>query len=319
MDSWETPVILKRLSAMLRGLFRSNVPSPEDQRAATAAKLEQKVLDLVDNMPTLPDTATRAMAMANDPNSSFADLARLIEADAAIATGLLRVANSTLYAGGLPAVKLQQALVRLGLRQCQNLIVAVGVQSLFRGMAGATKAQCEVLWGHAYTTAGLCRRLNRAYRLGFDGEEFSAGLLHDLGRILLVLADAECFNRADACDFNEGPDRLDREREAIGIDHCALGGWFGEHSKLPESLIETMRFHHDPEQSDKAKGLVAMVAAADHMANHLQRGEPVEQYRPEDNPGLACLAARWSGARRERLVGEVPQLLAEAAATPKGL
>src|SRR5439155_1058257 len=114
---------------------------------------------------------------------------------------------------------------RLGMAQCQNLIVSISMQSLFRQMAPDMQAQCEVLWDHAYVTAFLCRQINRPYRLGFDGEEFAAGLLHDLGRILLLLADPECFQRADAMDFLDEGDKLERERAAIGIDHCSLGGW----------------------------------------------------------------------------------------------
>src|SRR5205085_550931 len=101
-------------------------------------------------------------------------------------TAILRISNSVVYAGGMPAVKLQQAVVRLGMRPCQNLIVAIGMRSLFRQMASATSLQCELLWHHGYLVAALSRQINRAFRLGFDGEEFSAGLLHDLGRILLV-------------------------------------------------------------------------------------------------------------------------------------
>jgi HD-like signal output (HDOD) protein len=303
--------ILKTISNMLRGLFQANARSKQDEAAALAARLEQEVLVLVDNMPTLPDTATRAMALANDPNSKFADLARLIEGDAPIATGLLRVANSAFFTGGAPAVKLQQAVVRLGMMRCKNLIVSIGMKSLFVGMEGDTKAQCEVLWHHGYVTGSLCRQINHGYRLGFEGEEFSAGLLHDLGRILLALADPECFNRAGALSFDEDGETLQRERAAIGIDHCALGGWFGLHSRLPETLIHTMRLHHEPSQGEENK-LVALVATADHMANHLQRGEQAGTYQPENNAGLAWLCERWAPARKERLLSEMPAMMEEA-------
>src|SRR4029077_8245430 len=95
-------------------------------------------------------------------------------------------------------------------------------------------------------------------------------------------------------------------------DHCALGGWFGEHSKLPASLTESMRFHHQPEQSDNARTLVALIAAADHMANHLQTGQEQDAYDPEQNLGLAHLWARWPEARKERFVGEISAMMEES-------
>jgi HD-like signal output (HDOD) protein len=305
-------VILKPIADRLRHVFRSNMRSWGNQGAETAQQLEDKVLTLVDNMPTLPDTAMRAMAMANDPNCKLTDFTRLIEGDAAITTGLLRISNSPLYGTGGNVVGLPQAVVRLGMWQCKNLIVSVSVRSLFRRMTGNTHAQCTVLWHHGYVTAYLCRQLNRTFRLGFDGEEFSAGLLHDLGRILLVLADSESATRAGATDFQEDEDNLQGERAAIGIDHCALGSWFGEHSRLPESLNETMRHHHEPLRSETDGKLVALVATADHLANHLQRGEEIASYDPGTNFGLAALTANWSAEQIDGLLGALPDLMTQA-------
>jgi HD-like signal output (HDOD) protein len=263
-------------------------------------------------MPTLPDIATRAMALANDRNSDAAEFARLIEGDPAIASDLLRIANSAFYSGGAPALKLAQAVVRLGMFPCKNLIVSISMKSLLWNMTGDERSQCEALWHHGYVTGCLCRQINRSYRLMFQGEEFSAGLLHDVGRILLLLADPECFARVDAMDFREEAGLLQRERAAIGIDHCALAGWFGEHSKLPEVLIQAMRLHHDPDLTEDSTRLVTLVAAADHMANHLQRGEETDTYHPEENLPLGYLSARWPEARKERLLGEVPSMMAES-------
>ena len=305
-------MILKRFADMLRGLFRSNTRPAEDGTAQLAARLEQNVLRLVGNMPTMPDVATRAMTLANNPRTAAAEFARLIEGDAAIATDLLRIANSAFYSGGAPAVKLPQAVVRLGMFPCKNLIVSISMKSLLWNMTGKERSQCEALWHHGYITACLCRQINRSFRLMFAGEEFSAGLLHDMGRILLLLADPECFARVDAMDFSEDAGLLERERAAIGIDHFALGGWFGEQSQLPDILMEAMRFHHEPHLSEKATRLVTLVAAADHMANHLQRGEEVETYDPQENDALASLWAGWPEGRKERLLDDIPAMMAEA-------
>jgi HD-like signal output (HDOD) protein len=311
-------VILKKFADKLRSLFLANVPSKGEQPATTALRLRDQVFDLVENMPTMPDAATRAMAVANNPDSSLTELARLIEADATIATCLIRYANSALYSGGAPALKLPQAIVRLGLSQCKNLILSIGIKSLFRGMTGATKQQCAVLWHHGHVTGSLCRQINGVYRLGFEGEEFAAGLLHDLGRVLLVLADADCSTRAATMDFHEDAGTLERERAAIGIDHCALGAWFAEHSQLPDTLIQTIQFHHESWTCDKPSQLVLLVATADHMANHVQLGQTIEAYEPEDNLALAELWLRWPEARKQRLSDAIPAMMAEAVRAAAG-
>ena len=303
-------MILGRFANLLRSVFGSNSRAERDETAERAARLEERVLKLVGNMPSLPDVATRAMAMADDPNLNMSALAKLIEGDVAITTALLRLANSAMYTGSVPAVKVSQAVVRMGRYQCKSLIMAVSMQSLLWQMAGAEKAQCEALWQHGNVTGGLCRRIAQICRLQFDGVEFSAGLLHDLGRILLLLADPECFTLAGGLDFREEPGLLERERSAIGIDHSALGACFAEHSQLPDTLVQAIKFHHEPEGIENP--LVALVASADHMANHLQRGEEVETYDAEENPGLACLSQRWRESRKERLRGEILSLMEEA-------
>lgn len=305
-------VLLKRFADTLRGLFRSNAQLTTNGTAEVAARLERNVLRLVGNMPTLPDVATRAMTLANDPNTRAVDFARLIEGDTAIATELLRISNSVIFSGGAPAVKLPQAVVRLGMFRCKNLIASISMKSLIWNMIGEERLWCEALWHHGHVTAYLCSQLNRSYRLMFAGEEFAAGLLHDIGRILVLLADPECFTRIDAMDFHEDEGMLDRERAAIGIDHCALGGWFGAQSQLPDILIQTMRHHHEPHLSENARKFVTLVAAADHMANHLQRFGEAESYQPEDNAALDSLWAQWPQARKERLVGELPSMMAQA-------
>ncbi len=64
--------------------------------------------------------------------------------------------------------------------------------------------------------------------------------------------------------------------------------------------------------SEQPNNLVSLVAAADHMANHLQRGEPIEAYYPEENPGLMDLSARWNAARQERLLADIPDMMETA-------
>jgi len=292
--------LLKRFSDALRQLFGANVP-PAVSASERAAGLERKIIHLVDELPAMPITATRALSLIEDPDVALADLADLIREDTALATAILRVANSALFAGGTQTLRLDQAVVRLGLWMCKNIITAVGVRSVLRGRSPPAEADCNILWHHGFMTASLCTQINRDYRLGFGGEEYAAGLLHDLGRMLIALADSECVTLANIMDFREEGDVLARERATIGVDHCALGGWFGELSNLPDSLVEVIRCHHAPAQARKLPRLVALVSTADHVANHIQCEMNVESYDPKANVGFGCLTTGWATGRRDHL------------------
>jgi HD-like signal output (HDOD) protein len=305
--------LLKRFSDALRQLFGANAPAAVSSQER-AAELERKIARLVDDLPALPVTAARALALTEDPDVALADLADLVREDAALATALLRVANSALYAGGAQTLRLDQAVIRLGLWTCKNLIATVGLRSTLRARSPAAEADCRALWRHGFITASLCVQINRGYRLGLGGEEYAAGLLHDLGRVLVALADPACVVLAALMDFREDGDVLARECAAIGVDHAALGAWFGELSNLPESLVEVIRHHHAPAQAKKYPRLVALVAAADHAANHVQCGADPAKYDPDKNAGLKELTANWSAGRRELLRETLPTLMEDAVA-----
>jgi HD-like signal output (HDOD) protein len=276
------------------------------------AEILKSGLGSLNKLPMLPETATKAMAVANDSRSSLTDLAGVIMRDPTLATGILKLANSPLYRIGRTIDSLGQAVVRLGLRECKNLIITVGMRSLFRSVSPAHKQQCELLWRHSFLTACLCRHLNTALKLGYRGEEFSCGLSHDLGRILIAIGVPNHFDAADPMDFVEGPDLLGQEREFLGTDHCYFGSWFANVNQLPASLVSSIQFHHTPTEAADHGGLVALVTAADHLANHLQRQQAVADYELARNPGWAILGRELDEPMQAK-INESIQPLVEAA------
>src|SRR5204863_2149562 len=158
-----------------------------DPSVATPSKVEQALGELR-QLPLLPATAQQAMALANDDASTLHQFSSLVEQDITLAASILKLANSPVFSWGRTIESLGQAVVRLGLRECQNLMMAVSMGNLFQKSDPRTKGFCAVLWKHCFLTGCICRRLNQELHLDFQGEEFTAGLLHDLGRILLAVA-----------------------------------------------------------------------------------------------------------------------------------
>jgi HD-like signal output (HDOD) protein len=252
----------------------------------------------INRLPTLPEAATRAMAVAKDPNSSLGTLSAVIERDPALAASILKLANSALYRRGHAIGSLHQAVVRLGVRECQNLILAVGMRSLFRSLPRPRQARYEALWRHAFLTGCVCRGLNQALGLGLQGEEFAAGLTHDIGRVLIALGAPEHSEAADPMDFAEGPEVLLREQAVLGTDHCYFGSWFANLNNLPAPLVSAVEFHHTPEWAEEHKPLVALVAVADHVANYAQREQRAEGYDAAANPAWPVLQPFVAADRR---------------------
>jgi HD-like signal output (HDOD) protein len=148
----------------------------------------------------------------------------------------------------------------------------------------------NALWRHSYTTAVLSQRINREFKLRFEGEEFTAALIHDFGRFALAF----CY--PDLCHPNghsvgeEISTMLELEEQIAGANHCLVGAYIVRINDMPEFLIDTVRYHHSPEQCPNENRLLCkLIATADHMARHLFTHNTAEGYLVAENPGFSLL------------------------------
>lgn len=260
------------------------------ERSEVPVCFSRNTLDNLDFVTVFPSTATRAIALASDPSVSLQDYAEFIITDTAVVSAVLKLANSPTYQRGRPTANLTEAVIRLGLRGCSALVIGIGMCGLFRETDPETVHLCELLWKHSFFTATLCSELNTSLRLGFGGEEFTGGLLHDLGRFLMAVAIPKVFSAVDPLDFVErGTIVLDRESEVLGTDHCELGERFCEDQKLPTVVSNCVRYHHDPTGAQGAPKLVALIAFADDLSNHILSNHNLQGYALTDSNAFLLL------------------------------
>lgn len=253
-------------------------------------ELQQRLVHRLGDLNMLPGIARQAMDIAQDPNGSMDKLAHVVERDVKLAADILVLANSSMYGAGKKISSLHTAVVRLGLRQCKNVILSSSVTSLRKKLKLEQQWAQENLWQHGYATAMLAFMLNRVLASGFQGEEYTAGLVHDLGRTLLAVAFPDEFAKIDPMTFDETTSDFEaHEQSLIGVDHAQLGAWFVAMNNFPEALVEAVRHHHRPAPPAPHQRLTLLVAAADHMANHLQRTKTSEGYDPAANSAVPAL------------------------------
>ena len=259
---------------------------------ALPAVVLERLRSRANNLKMLPAVATQALQIVEDPDCGINEFAAVVERDPSLAAGILRMANSVVFSSGRPVLNLHQAVVRLGFRQCKNLIVTASFSSMMKSMTLDEEWIRETLSQHSFTTALLCLNVNRTLNIGFQGEEFTGGLIHDIGRLLLATCYSDCFSELDKLEFDEEIGVLAAEQALVETNHCEIGAWFVTKNALPEQLKSVVRFHHNPELADTdSRRFVALVAVCDHMANHLQRYEESRGYDPASNPFLATLEA----------------------------
>lgn len=260
---------------------------------ATAPENFTEKFRQIGNVPTLPSAATRALAIVNDPNCSIKDFSKVIETDPALATSLLKLVNSSFYGGNKKTSDIHQAIVRLGLRETQNLILAVSVRSVFRWMPKGQEGERDRLWRHSSLTGVLSRQVNEKLGLGFKGEEFTAGLSHDLGRIMLAVGYPEVFCKLASLETTDERRLLDLEAQQLGFTHPDLGAWLTQMWHLPDDLTEAIQFHHQPAQAPRHAVLASIVSLAEEMANHMEATHQVDGLDLSNNPGWQFMCSQW--------------------------
>ena len=261
----------------------------------------------------LPTVAVEAMELANDPDCSIPAFVQVIETDTSLVTDILSLSNSSVYGAKAQINSVHHAVVCIGTTQCQNLIVSSCVKALSRNLPPSVEWSRDVLWQHNLQTATIARHVNKALKLGFEGEEFSGAMIHDVGRIIIAAAAPDVFEAVDRLSFSENASILEHEQSLIGTDHCEVGAIFAETSGLPEALADVIRFHHHPEDATSNSDLVHLIAVADDMANHLMFAGEAAGYDATINSNLeVLLGASANPVDAEKLATEAMQAAEKA-------
>ncbi|MCB9365983.1 MAG: HDOD domain-containing protein [Calditrichaeota bacterium] len=226
----------------------------------------------IKTLPTLPDTATKVIQMSQDPDVSPSELALTVEKDPSIATRLLKLVNSPYFGVRGSVTSIQQALVFLGVSNLRNLVLSSSVMDLFSQDGEVGSFSRKQLWIHSMATAVVAREIAKHTRSADPEVAFTAGLIHDVGKVVIDRHFHEEFERIVALMETYQVPMMDAETAVIGLTHAEIGMYLAERWSLPLVLQEAVGFHHDPRYAKHEPKLAALVGYADHVARLLRRG-----------------------------------------------
>lgn len=255
-----------------------SIPKPSDPPEETAASTTEPELMAADpqrfeevkahvlasgDLPTLPAVAFEVSRLAANPLSGMSEIVRIIRNDPPLTAKILRVANSAFYGMPRRIESLNMALVVLGMRELNNLVTCIAILKAFPPVPGGTEFNRHAFWEHSAGCGEISRVIATRLHLRLHGVEFTAGLLHDVGKIIFDQHFHEPFIRALKMTADEGITSLEAEQKALGVDHAQIGAWLAEEWSLPPTIVEAIRYHHQPGLSQEHGTLTAVVRLAD--------------------------------------------------------
>ncbi len=232
----------------------------------------------VEEIPTIPETLIQILQILDDPDGSVRQLADLIQQDPPLMSKILRLANSPYYAGTGDLISIKDCVGVLGFRTIRQVALCVSIATTLVAACAQRRVRLDYreLWKHSVLTAAIAKELARIDRRPNPEEMFIAGLLHDLGKFVLILCAAETYDRVIDERAQVQCPLVDIEQRVFGFDHCHAGAAFADAWRFPKTLAASCLRHHDQprptDESDRSDhsdqaATVALVALADYLAN----------------------------------------------------
>ncbi len=222
-----------------------------------------QILKTIKELPPLPLVVQKLLLVMEDDNSSADDISLVLNSDQAMTSKVLKLVNSSFYGLSGKVSTVPRAIVILGVAAMRNLALGLGVTRVL-SKAGTGELQ-EKFWDHSIAAAAACEVLARHTKTIVPEEAFVAGLLHDIGHLVLLLAVPDEFMQV----MDMGPvNMVENERRFIGMAHTRAGQKLLKQWKLPGNICDAIRFHHTPKViTGKEDPLISLVALGDLFAS----------------------------------------------------
>lgn len=234
---------------------------------ASPEVLVKRLFARISEVSSLPAVALRIVEVANDVHSDSDDLLEAVQYDAALATRIMRTVNSSYYSLQNKVADLKLAITLLGFKEIRNLSMTAYVAQLFKRETGYGSYSRPGLWNHMVGSGLVARLVAETSGKAPPREAYLAGLLHDLGLILIDQYLHKPFCQLLDTLGDQTP-LCAAEREVLGFDHAALGQYVATRWNLPEHLVAAIAYHHDPEAHQQDHhAIVCAVALANYLCH----------------------------------------------------
>jgi len=236
---------------------------------AKAVTLDE-VLNRNIKLPVCPHVFMRLTTDLKAPTVNNIELVEVLSSDPALTAKVLKAANSAFYGPTRNIRSVEQAIMRIGYDEVWSIAVAAKGKELFEG-AGADAQFLAMLWDHSLKTGVFARALaKRLISQCQDDAYFTAGILHDFGKLLFAQLDKRYVASTQNGKIH-GDDLTRLEQDMFGTDHATLGGELLKYWKLPDLIVQPVARHHDSDlKTSSPKAMARVIWSANQLAHDVE-------------------------------------------------
>jgi len=238
---------------------KSNGLAPGDTDAAANSRpvndtddksLKDQILKSVKELPPMPQVVIKTRELLADSNANVAKIASVIETDQGIATKVLKVANSSYYGLSGKISSISHASVVLGNQIIEEVVTLAGTEGILAGKLAGYGYDSKDLWKHSLAVAFGSKMLSNPQNPDLVKEAHMAGLIHDVGKIILDSYIVEKKEEIDSYMEKEEKAFLDAESQFFGFNHAEIAAEVCKKWNFPDAINLAIRYHHEPGKSD---------------------------------------------------------------------
>lgn len=226
-----------------------------------------KKLDRIDDLPTLPAIAMEVNRMLLDLDTSVNQLSSCIEKDQAMVSKMLKLVNSAFFGLKSKISTISHAVVILGFNTIRNAVVSISIIDALGTNKSSGDFDIKQFWKHSVAVAVTSRHLAERTKIHAADDCFVGGLLHDMGKIVMVQYFNDLFQKVWLAVKKSGRSFYEAEKSEIPIDHAQIGGYLAKKWQLPGGLVDAIRRHHAAGPGAMDQSLLMIIHAADIIAN----------------------------------------------------
>lgn len=221
------------------------------------------------SLPSLPTLYFRIMEALASPDTSLEQIGGIIASDPSMTAKILQLVNSAFFGIARRISNPVEAVQFLGVGRVRSLVLSLHVFSCF-DQAHLKNFSIDAVWKHSMSTALVAQKIGRLQKMDRSAidETYVAGMLHDIGKVLLAASLPDLYSKAVELSTAEKMPLADAEREIFGVSHAQVGAYLLGLWGLPITIVEAVAFHHDPSEA-AAKSFTPLTAV--HVATVLER------------------------------------------------